>query len=47
MMYMSANIIPWLLLQKQKENHLSVVSDFLECAESDENLFKILQGHEM
>lgn len=47
MTYMSASIIPWLLLQEQKENHLSVVSGLLECAESDENLFKILQGHEM
>lgn len=47
MIYVSANIIPWLLLQEQKENHLSMVSDLLEYAESDENLFKILQGHEM
>jgi len=47
MMYMSAKIIPWLLSQEQKENHLSLVSDLLECAESEENLFKILQGHEM
>ena len=44
---MPANIIPWLLLKERKENQLYVVSDFLECAESDEHLFKILQGYEM
>jgi len=47
MMYMLANIIPWLLLQEQKENHLYVVPDSLECVESDEHSFKILQGYEM
>jgi hypothetical protein len=47
MIYMSANIIPWLQTEEHKENHLSVVSDLFECAENYENLFKILQGHEM
>ena len=44
---MSANIIPLLILREQKENHLYVVSDLLECVESDEHSFKILQGYEM
>jgi hypothetical protein len=35
MSYVSANFFPWLLTQEQKENHLSVSSNMLDCAKTD------------
>jgi hypothetical protein len=39
MRHVSAKFVPQLLTDEQ-EHHLFVLSDFLECAEAEENIFK-------
>jgi hypothetical protein len=41
MSFVSGRFIPGLLTWQQNENHFSVASDVLECAETDENFLKL------
>jgi hypothetical protein len=38
MRHISLKFVPWLLVDEQRENLLSVASDLIACAESDENI---------
>jgi hypothetical protein len=40
MRFVSEKFFPWLLTLKQKERHLFVASDLLECVGADKNFFK-------